>query len=203
MDAVPALFFIAAGVVTLSGVLPLVYAAFRLLGVARLTGDTRFALEAISLIIFAVGLALEALGLISSVLQLGGHRPPWARHAIPGVEVGMVLQASLLAGYLYVASYAVHAGALYSGRFEPLLPAILVVYAEYNIIALVFLAVLCYALVEVYRAGRQAVIYHGVLCASHMLGILAAGIGGAALAAPPVLRGAAAWLLLLPTGRRG
>lgn len=194
---------IAAAVLTFSGVIPLLYAALNLANAARLTGDSRFILEAVALLVYAVGLIVETVGLASSVMHPGVHTPPpWARHYTQGVELGAVLQASLLAGYLYVASYAVHAGALYSGRLEPLLASILLVYAEYNMIALVFLAAICYALIEQYRASREAIAYHALICGSHVLGLIAAGIGGAALIAPPVLRGASAWLLL-PMRHRG
>ena len=202
---------------TAASVVIVVYAALRLFHASRIVGDQALILEGISLLMYAVALVLEVSGLVSVAL---GGRWWWhsgEAHALgEGVyghtEAMRIVQASLLAGYMYVASYAVHAGSLYAstrGR-EPgqllaatIPPFLSILYTDYNILALLLLAAICFALVELYRATLQAIVYHLLLAASHILGIAAPALGATWLLAPVLLRSLAPLTLLPPLWRRG
>ncbi|AEM38896.1 hypothetical protein Pyrfu_1028 [Pyrolobus fumarii 1A] len=192
------------------GIVATIYASLRLFSASRIVGDQTLILEGIALLMYAIALGVEVTGLLGAVsaVGIGGGHPPWARH-LPGMgqsqlEVGKILQASLLAGYLYVASYAVHAASLYAGAKSEraLLPSMVIVYMDYNLIALVLLVAICFALVNIYGATRQAVLYHVLICASHAMGIVVASLGETWLLAPIALRSVAP-LALIPWRRGG
>ncbi len=64
-----------------------------------------------------------------------------------------MLQASLLAGYVYVVAYAVHAASLYASmnlERQPLVPVLAAIYTDYNIIALMLVAVILYMLLAIH-----------------------------------------------------
>ncbi len=192
------------------GIAASLVAALRLLNVNRLIGDRGLTLEAVSLALYAVALAVEAASLAASLVSgppswAPGrfHREVFMRHELSGTPL---LQASLLAGYIYVVAYAVHAVSLYTSmnpEKQPLLPVLAVIYTDYNIIALMLVAVTLYMLVAVYKASRQAVSYHSLIAASHVVGAVYAALPSTlVILASFALRGIAPILLHLP-GRRG
>ena len=165
-----------------TGALTSIVLARRINSAASAINSPSLRLLAVAFTVFSLALLMDALALL-----LYQHTPNYASHGISIVagkrprEVTFLIinRAAILAQPLYMIAYTLYAVSIYYSHL-PIeekrlyaLPLIAAVYVDYNIVALVLLALTGYMVYERGSMHTRWLVFYFLLAASHALAILA------------------------------
>ncbi|MCE4618499.1 MAG: hypothetical protein F7C37_03565 [Desulfurococcales archaeon] len=186
---------------TISGII--IYTKLRL--ASRILGDKSLMLAGLGILVFGVALAVEGLGNLAF--------QPTFPETIPGkrpVEITSLVinRGTLISLPLYMISYVLMAVSHYIGSIEiqprrkmmAILPAIIIVYVDINILSFMVLVAASYlAIVKYGKATSPATLFYMIAGLSHILPAVYTYVGSLEWWLIPlstILRGIAAILLL-------
>ncbi len=168
------------GLLAIVGALASLLLALRINGAASAISSPSLRLLAAAFVVFSLALLMDALALLL-------YQPPHG-HVMHGVGVGkrprevsflLVNRASMLAQPFYMIAYTLYAVSIYYSHL-PLgdrriysLPLVALVYIDYNIAALVLLALAGYMVYERGSTRLRWLLFYCLLATSHVLAIMA------------------------------
>ncbi len=153
-----------------------VYLAMKLMEASRIVDDKGLALASLGLLIFAWALFLEGLDFVLGELHPMprgmGARMGWYMH--PAMAFIRMRDLSILASSFYLVSYVLYfAGIFVSSSTLLSLPIILLLYLDFNAIALISLITgALYSYFKLGIGGKKWSAYLTVLAMSHVLSTL-------------------------------
>ncbi len=174
----PSSFLYVSSVAALAGTASSLVIFARLRETSRVIGDESVMLAALGILVFGVALALEAVG---NALLHPAFPQPFLGKRPAQVTALIVNRGTLLSLPLYMVSYVLMAVSQYVGSVDVrpgrhaavVLPAILLVYVDINMLSLAVLAAASYmAIVKYGRASLPSAAFYTASGASHLLPFL-------------------------------
>ncbi len=198
---------------SIAGVLASVFISLKLWRVYKIVRDKSLLLMSFGLLVYGIALFLESIG----NLYLGHFAS--SLHSRRPVEITTLIihRGSMLSLPLYMISYVLFAVSHYVGSLDVsssgsrsyiLLPVIVLMYLDMNVLSLLVLIIAAYAvLVEYGRASYPTLLFYLLIGLSHLIPLLVFTSGGLAWWTVPLstsLRGLAPLtLLIISTVKRG
>ena len=192
-------------IVALIGTISVIIIHIKLRSTSKILGDKSLMLAALGILVFGIALAVEGLGNLAL-------KPTFPEN-IPGrrsVEITslMINRGTLISLPLYMISYVLMAVSHYIGSIEiqpqrrmmALLPAIIIVYVDINILSFIVLGAASFLTIIKYgKVTSPATLFYTIAGISHILPVVYTYMGSLEWWLIPlstILRGIAATLLL-------